>query len=59
MKELLTGASIVTVLAVCAFIFAVVMQPIFIWIICTRLKRTNELLRRIDSKTAVPAARRP
>jgi len=31
-----------------AFLFAVVMQPIFVWVICARLKATNASLRRLE-----------
>jgi isoprenylcysteine carboxyl methyltransferase (ICMT) family protein YpbQ len=40
----------VILLATAAFLFAVVMQPIFVWIICARIKRTNALLLRLETK---------
>jgi len=48
MKDLLTAAPLIVILlAAAAFLFAVVMQPIFVWIICARIKRTNQLLERL------------
>lgn len=47
MKELLLTTP---VLLAAGFIFAVVMQPIFVWIICARMKRTNKLLEQILRK---------
>lgn len=51
MKEILETAPALLVLLIAgAFVFAVVMQPIFIWIICVRMKRTNQLLQRLADK---------
>lgn len=50
MKEILAGGSaFLAVVAVAAFVFALVMQPIFVWMICARLKKTNQLLERMAS----------
>jgi len=49
MKDILTAAPLIVILiAAAAFLFAVVMQPIFIWIICARIKATNASLRRLE-----------
>jgi hypothetical protein len=49
MKEfLLATPALVLLIAAAAFIFAVIMQPIFVWIICARVKRTNALLARVE-----------
>jgi isoprenylcysteine carboxyl methyltransferase (ICMT) family protein YpbQ len=51
MNDVLTATSGITILLVAAaFLFAVVMQPIFVWIICVRLKRTNQLLAKIEKQ---------
>jgi sensor histidine kinase YesM len=50
MKDLIaSGSAVVVLLGFVGFVFAVLMQPIFVWIICARLKRTNKLLERIAS----------
>jgi len=49
MKELLTAVPAFVLLScIAGFIFAVVMQPIFVWVICARLKATNASLRRLE-----------
>lgn len=49
MTEILSAAPAVVVLLLAAgFCFAVVMQPIFVWIICARMKATNATLKRIE-----------
>ena len=56
MNDVLTATSGITILLVAAaFLFAVVMQPIFVWIICARLKRTNQLLAKIEKQNGVKA----
>lgn len=56
MKEILAATSGIPLLfAGVAFIFAVVMQPIFIWMICHRVKKSNEHLRSIDAHLATLA----
>ena len=56
MNDILTATSGITILLVAAaFLFAVVMQPIFVWIICARLKRTNQLLAKIEKQNGVKA----
>jgi isoprenylcysteine carboxyl methyltransferase (ICMT) family protein YpbQ len=55
MTDLLTASPfILIILAWAAFAFAVVMQPIFVWIICSRLKRTNQLLAKLEKNTVKP-----
>jgi isoprenylcysteine carboxyl methyltransferase (ICMT) family protein YpbQ len=55
MKDLLTAAPLIVILlAAAAFLFAVVMQPIFVWIICARLKATNAALRRMETLLSRP-----
>jgi len=57
MKEFLpTIPFFVFILAFIVFAFAAIMQPIFVWIICARLKRTNDILARIERKQ--PSAHR-
>jgi len=49
MNDVLTATSGITILLVAAaFLFAVVMQPSFVWIICARIKRTNQILSRME-----------
>jgi hypothetical protein len=51
MNDILTATSGITILvAASAFLFAVIMQPIFVWIICARLKRTNQILSRMEKQ---------
>ena len=51
MQDILTAVPLVVILGLAAaFVFALVMQPIFIWIICARIKRTNQLLERLANK---------
>jgi len=51
MNDILTATSGITILvAASAFLFALVMQPIFVWIICARLKRTNQILSRMEKQ---------
>jgi hypothetical protein len=55
MNDILTATSGITILvAASAFLFALVMQPIFVWIICARLKRTNQLLAKLEKTAAKP-----
>jgi hypothetical protein len=44
---------VLIVLAI-GFAFAVIMQPIFVWMICARIKATNASLKRIESLLARP-----
>jgi hypothetical protein len=48
MREIIAAApAVVVLLVVAGFLFAVVMQPIFVWMICSRLKKTNRILSQI------------
>jgi low affinity Fe/Cu permease len=51
MQEIIqTSPVILVIIGLLLFAFAVIMQPIFIWIICARLKRTNQLLAKMETK---------
>lgn len=53
MKEMFAAAPfLVIVIAGLVFAFAVIMQPIFVWMICSRLKKANKLLGSIDGHLA-------
>ena len=52
MKDILTATPLILVLIMsAAFLFAVVMQPIFVWLICARIKRTNQLLSKLAANS--------
>lgn len=56
MKDLLiVSPFILAILAYLAFVFAVIMQPIFVWMICHRVKKSNQILRSIDAHLATLA----
>lgn len=51
MKDILPAVpAVFVIVGILAFAFAVVMQPVFVWMICARLKRTNQILSRIENK---------
>ena len=56
MNEFLQTTPFLFLLIVAFFSFAVVMMPVFVWIICARLKRTNQILARIEKQGGI---RRP
>lgn len=54
MNEILAGGGLLGILIVAFVVIATILQPVFVILICIRLKRTNKLLERVESALLRP-----